>query len=86
MVTDGAAVMSRVANFSVSPDLHVPHEIWMRCLTHLLNNSMKAVMSHCSTSDILLPVIQDFHAMKKTIKDANRAEWDNLLPSELKLK
>ena len=48
MVTDGAAVVARVTNSSVSPDLHVPDETWMRCMAHLLNNAMNKAMTSCS--------------------------------------
>ncbi len=44
MVTDSAAVMARVANASVSHELHSPDERWMGCYSHFLNNVMKQVL------------------------------------------
>ena len=49
-VTDEAAVMARVANASVSRKIHAPDENWMRCMAHVLNTSVKAVMSQCKKS------------------------------------
>ena len=86
MVTDGAAVMVRVANASVSLDLHVPDETWMRYMTHILNNFMKKAMTSCSQSDILLVGAHDFHAVKKITEDANRRECNHLLPDGFPLK
>ena len=86
MDTDGAAVMARVASASISPDLHVPNEIWMRCMPHLLNNAVKKAMASCSQSDILLVVAHDFHAMKKITEDANRGEWNHHLPEGFRFK
>ena len=47
MVTDGAAVMARVANASVSREVHAPDENWMKCMAQFLNNSMKTVTAQC---------------------------------------
>ena len=86
MVTDGAAVMARVANASVSRDIHTPDETWMRCLAHLLNNTMKTVLlSHCKCNTLQV-VAQDFRGMKRIIEDANRSGWNPLLVNDFKLK
>ena len=45
MVTDGAAVMARVANASVSRDINAPDETWMNCVAHFFNNRMRSVVS-----------------------------------------
>ena len=71
MITDGAAVMEKFANASVSRDLHDPDETWMRFIAHLLNNTMKSVLSKCC-SDNLHVVAPDFRAMSRILEDANR--------------
>ena len=43
-VTDGAALMARVASISVSREIHAADEIWMRCTAHFLSNSMITVI------------------------------------------
>ena len=86
MVTDGTAAMGRVANASISRELHNPDETWMRCIAHVLNNAIKSVMTLCSKDDVLLTVLQDFNSLKRIIEDANRAEWNHLLPDGFKMK
>ncbi len=53
MVTDGGAVAARFANASVSIDMHVAEEKWMRCLAHYLGNMMKSSAASHSDSSIL---------------------------------
>ena len=84
MVTDGLAVMARVVDASVIPDLHIPDETWLCCMVLLLNNGMKKVVIYSSQSDVLLVVVHDFHATKKIPKYMNRAEWNHLLPDGLR--
>ena len=86
VVTGSAAVMARVANASVSREIHALDENRMRCMAHILNNSMKTVMSQCKKAATLSVVAEDFRAMKKIIEDANRAGWNYLLPNGYKLK
>ena len=69
MVTDGAAVMARVANASVSREVQPPDENRMRCMAHFLYNSMKTVMSQCKKVATLSVVAEDFRAMKKRIEE-----------------
>ncbi len=45
MVTDGAAVMARVANASISRDIHAPDKTWMNFVEHLFNNLIRFVIS-----------------------------------------
>ena len=86
IVTDGAAVMARVANASVSREIQASDENCMRCMAHFLNNSMKTVMSQCKKVATPSVVAEDFRAMKKIIEDAHRAGWNHLLPNGYKLK
>ena len=85
MVTDVAAVMARVANASVSREIHAPDETWMRCIAHFLYDSMKTVMSQCKVIVTLSVVAEDFRAMK-IMEDASRSGWNHLLPSGYNLK
>ena len=71
-VTDGAAVMARVANASVSRELHTPDEIWMNFMNHSLNNTMKSVLHHHFGSNELQVVVDDFRSMKRIIEDGSR--------------
>ena len=80
MVTDGAAVMARVANASASKDIHKPDETWMSCIAYALNNAMKSVLSTNCQGPVMEVVLQDFRAMKKVIEDSNRTGWSHLLP------
>ena len=45
MVADRAAVMARIANDSVSKDIHKPDETLMSCIAHALSNAMESVLS-----------------------------------------
>ena len=85
MVTDSAAIITKVAGASVSRDLHCPDETWMGCLAHMLNNTMKFVIANRCTNDVLGIVLQDFRSMKKIIEDSNRAGWNHLLPEGCRL-
>ncbi len=85
VVIDGAAVMARVANVSVSRDIHVPDERWMKCIGHNRNNVMKSSMASYKDSLILQAVFQYFRVMKKIIEDENRCGWNHLLRRGLKL-
>jgi len=57
MVTDGAAVMAKTAGSSVSLNIAVPDETWMRCLVHMLHNCMKAVMEVIVSDDVLKEIM-----------------------------
>ena len=85
IVTDDAAVMARVANASVSTEIHAPNETWMSCTAHGLNNIMKSVMFVNCNGATLEVAVQDFWAMKKIIEDGNRSGWNHLLPYGYKL-
>ena len=68
IVTDRAAVMTKVPGASVSREIHVPVETWMSCIAHFLNNMMKNVITnHCRTG-ILQVVLLDFHSIKKILR------------------
>lgn len=82
MLTDGTTVMARVANASVSTELHKPDETWMRCTVHMMNNAMKHVMSRNHNSAGIATIIKDFRG-KKIIEDANRSEWIHLLRKDM---
>ena len=84
-MTDGAAVMARVANASLSREIHAPDENWMSCMAHGLNNAMKLVMSTLCNGPILEVFALDFWSMKKIIEDRNRSGWSHLLPGVYKL-
>ncbi len=48
IVTNGAAVMEKVANTSVSRGIRAPDETWMSCMAYSLNYIMKSLLSsHC---------------------------------------
>ncbi len=53
MVMGSAAVMVRVANASVSREIHKPDETWMSCAAHFLNNNMKAVLANTEELSVL---------------------------------
>ena len=80
MITDSAAVMARVANASVSLEIHDPDERWMGCLAQFLNNVMKLAISICRSDAVLTTVAKDLRSVKKIAEDANRSEWNHLLP------
>ena len=85
IVTDGAAVMAKVANASVSRGIHAPDDTCMNCLAHSLNNIMKsALSSHCHSPNLDV-VAQDFWSMKRIIEDGNRLGCNHLLPNGYKL-
>ncbi len=85
MFTDGAAVMARVANASVSREIHMPDESWLRSIAHQLNNAMKHCMTTSMQGTDLQVIVQDFRGMKKFIEDANSSGWNHLLPHGYKL-
>ena len=86
MFPDGAAVMARFANASISRELHNLDETWLRCIARLLNNAMKYIMMLCSKDDVLLTVLHDFNSLKRIIKGVNRAKWNHLQPDGFKMK
>ncbi len=86
MVMDGAAVMARVANSSVSREIQETDETWMSCLAHFLNNTMKSVLANTKGSSVLQVVVQDFRSIKRIIEDANRSGWDHSSSEGCKLK
>ena len=45
IVTDGTAVMARVANALVWREIHAPSETWMNWMAHALNNVIKSVLA-----------------------------------------
>ena len=71
ILSDFAAVMARVANASVSREIHAPDKTRMSCITHGLNNIMKSVMYINCNGATLEVEAQDFLAMKKVIEDGN---------------
>ena len=85
MVTDGSADKAKLANASVSIDLHATDQTWMKFIAHLLNNTMKSVFSSKCRSNILQVVALDFRAMKKIVEDANRTGWNHYLSHSYKL-
>ncbi len=86
MVTDGAAVMARVANASVSREIQEPDETWMSCMADTLNSTMRTVLAtQCETSTLQV-VVNDFRSMKGIIEDANRTDWNHNLRSGCRLK
>ena len=71
---DGDAVMTKVANESVSRELLTPDETWMNCMAHLLNNTMKSVLHHHCGSNELQVVVDDFRSMKRIIEDVAKRD------------
>ena len=80
MSTDRVAVMARVANASVSLELHDPDKTWMDCLARFLNDVMKHAISKCRNNAVLTTVANDLRSVKKIVEDANRSEKNHLLP------
>jgi len=80
LVTDGAAVMAKMAGSSVSESIAIPDEKWMRCYVHVLHNTMKAVMEECTGDDTLDKIGEDFKAMKKIVENSKKAGWNCNLP------
>lgn len=60
MVTDSAAVNTRVSYASVSADIHTPDEPWMGRLAHFQNNVMKHFISICNRNLHLRVVAAEF--------------------------
>ncbi len=71
--------MARVENASVSREIHTPDETWMSCFVHILNNTMKTVLTSRCQSSVL-------QVVKRIIEDADRSGWNHLLRSGFKLK
>ncbi len=80
MVTDSAAVIERVANASVSADLHSPDETWMGCMAHFSNNVMNHSIPTCNRDSTLRIVAADFSSMKRIVENANRNGCNQYLP------
>ena len=79
MGVDGAPVMARVANASVSKEIHNPDETWMSCLAHALNNVIKNLLySHCNGT-ILEVILQDFRSMKKNHRGQQQVGLEPLI-------
>ncbi len=68
MVTDGPAVIARVANAYVSREIHAPDESWMRCIAHQQDNAMKHCMTTSMRGTDLQDIVKDFGGMKKLLK------------------
>ena len=66
--TDGAAVMVRMAGSSVSRNVALLSERWMRCYSHTFHNSMKQAIHRCASDSTLVKVSDDFKSMKKLRK------------------
>jgi len=80
MVTDGAAVMAKMAGSSVSLNKAIPDESWMRCFVHMLHNCMKAVMEDIASDDVMKEIVKDFVTMKKIVTNSKKATWNSKLP------
>jgi len=80
LVTDGAAVMAKMAGSSVSESIAIPDEKWMRCYVHVLHNAMKAVMAECTGDETLEKISEDFKSMKKIVENSKKAGWNCNLP------
>ena len=74
IVTNGAAGMARVANGSVSREIHKPDKARMGFLAHFINNNMKAAVSNTNKSSGLQVGMQDFRSVKQIIEEENRLE------------
>ena len=70
LVTDGAAVMARMAGSSISTRIATPDQKWMRWFVHVLNNCMKAVMDSCAGEELLQKIVADFKFMKRIVEDS----------------
>ncbi len=85
IVTDGAAVMAKVANASVSWGIHPSYETWMSCMAHSLNDVMKSVLScHCHGPNLEVAT-QDVWSIKRIIEGGNRSGRNHSLPNGYKL-
>ena len=80
MVTDSAAVISKVEYTSVSSNIHTPDETWLGCMVHYLNNIMKHCIASCNRDSILQNVASYFRSTKKVAKEANRNRWNQYVP------
>ena len=80
LVTDGAAVISKMAGSSVSTNVCAPDEKWLRCYVQMLNNAMKAAMAQCKNHEILNKVVEVFRAVKRAIEDSNCGQWEKKPP------
>ncbi len=80
MVTDSAAVMTKVANASFSTDTHSPDETWIECMVHFLKNTKNHCIAAGNRDGVLQFVVSYFRAMKEIAEDANRGGWNQYLP------
>jgi len=80
LVTDGAAVMAKMAGSSVSVNIAIPDEGWMRCYVHILHNTMKEVMKACLSDEKLKRIAVDFQTMKKIVTNSKKNGWNSQLP------
>lgn len=85
-MTDGAAIMARMAGSSVSWRIVSLDERWMSCFVHALSNSVKVAMVACAADPVLVKVSGDFKAMKRIVKDSKRHCWNYQLASGYHLK
>ena len=80
VVTDGAPVMARIANSSISTRHAQWDHTWMRCHVHVLQNCMKAAFERCSDDNVLRTISADFRSVKRIVEDAKRYGWNKKLP------
>ncbi len=80
------ADMARVANASLSREIHEPDETCMSCTAHAFNNTMRTVLAtQCETSNSQV-VVNEFRSIERMIEDSNRAGWSHNLSSGSQLK
>ena len=76
MAKGSAAVMARVANASVSADLHSIDETLMGCLANFLNKVIKHTIYTCNRHSTHQISAFDFRSLKKIFEDANKNGWN----------
>ena len=85
VVTDGAAVMARMANTAASRRVAPRDQTWIRCHAHVLQNCMKVAVGKCKQNDILKRVSEDFKKVKKIVEDLKRQGWNKNLQRGFRL-
>ena len=76
VVTDGAAVMARMANTSMSRRVSPWDQTWIRCHAHVLQKCMNVAVGKCKQNDILKRMSEVFKKVKNIGVDLKRQGWN----------
>ncbi len=82
MLTDSAAVTTRVAHASASSNMHTPDESRLGCMSHPQKNAMNHSMANSHGDSLHQVEAADFRSMKRILEDSNRYGWNQYLRDE----